>query len=98
MVPFRLLTFLFLLSNASKLVTGTGTGNRDQVPCEDGVKTFSTKKPITTVRPCRKFLSAVAYKRKNGWWCSAVSTFFFVTPKYYDDFRHSTSTSYRQLR
>ncbi|CAL2042791.1 unnamed protein product [Caenorhabditis brenneri] len=65
MVPLRFLTFLFLLSNASKLATATETENLDQVPCEDGP---TTKKPI--IDHCRNHLGGAPYKRKSGWWCS----------------------------
>ncbi|EGT60518.1 hypothetical protein CAEBREN_20326 [Caenorhabditis brenneri] len=73
MVPLRLLTFLFLSSNASKLVTGTGTGNQVQVPCEDETKTVpttTTKSPTTSGDPCQAYPGTTAYRRQNGWFCS----------------------------
>ncbi|CAL2042833.1 unnamed protein product [Caenorhabditis brenneri] len=89
MVSFRLLTVLFILSNASKLVTGTGTENKDQVPCEDETKTVptTTEGPTTTGRPCQNFPGAVPYKRQNGWWCTKL---------YYQDIMLSDPMTYEQ--
>ncbi|EGT60504.1 hypothetical protein CAEBREN_16264 [Caenorhabditis brenneri] len=75
MVSFRLLTFLILLSNASRLVTGTGTGNQDQVPCEDETKTVpttTTEGPTTSGDPCQAYPGTTAYRRQNGWFCSKM--------------------------
>ncbi|CAL2042793.1 unnamed protein product [Caenorhabditis brenneri] len=92
MVSLCLLTFLFLLSNASQLVTGTGAGepNQDQVPCEDETKTVSTtttESPTTTADPCEKFPGATPYRRQNGWWCSKM---------FYQDMQLNAPLSYER--
>ncbi|CAL2042796.1 unnamed protein product [Caenorhabditis brenneri] len=71
MVPLRLLTSLIILSNVSKLVTGTGAENQDQLPCEDEPKSTTTAVPTTTKYPCTGLLGgSTPFKRKNGWWCT----------------------------
>ncbi|EGT58670.1 hypothetical protein CAEBREN_11482 [Caenorhabditis brenneri] len=92
MVSLRLLTFLFLLSNASKLVLGTEAGepNQDQVPCEDETKTVpttTTESPTTTSDPCEKFPGATPYRRQNGWWCSKM---------FYQDMQLNAPLSYER--
>ncbi|CAL2042795.1 unnamed protein product [Caenorhabditis brenneri] len=74
MMPRRLLTFLFLMSIASNLVTGTAAENQDQVPCEDETKTIPTptESPITSRRPCQNFPGSTGYKRQSGWWCTKL--------------------------
>ncbi|CAL2042794.1 unnamed protein product [Caenorhabditis brenneri] len=75
MVSLRLLTFLFILSNASKLVTGTGAANQGQVPCEDETKTVpttTTESPTTSGDPCQAYPGTTAYRRQNGWFCSMM--------------------------
>ncbi|CAL2042836.1 unnamed protein product [Caenorhabditis brenneri] len=89
MVSYRLLTFLFILSNVSEFVIGAGTGNQDEVPCEDETKAvpITTEGPTTTGRPCQKYPGSSAYKRQNGWWCSKL---------YFQDIMLSVPMDYQQ--